>query len=96
MTHEKILARPDGSKVKIAVSIFISYGKLIWRTDVSVRPAKKRTWYGVWNANDYKWRRLATPEEKAQYVHAKKLEVCTDEELLQATTELWEKIKPTQ
>lgn len=96
MTHEKIFSRPDGSRIKIIVSLNIGDmrgDKINWGYTVLTCEPRKRTWKGVTNTDDYNYRRLSMD----QRVEARKqeyLKFASKEEIVAAQTELWEKLKP--
>lgn len=95
MRHEKIIQR-DGFKIKIAVSI-CQYGRSIdYNIDwVQILPKRKRNWKDVYCfEHDYQWRSLGM-EERKKYAVNKYLDHVTKEEINEALTELWEKLKPT-
>jgi len=95
MQLEKIITRKDGTKVNIRVSLSIGYGHLSAQWEVYVRYClpKKRTWIRVVNTDDWSYR-LTTGAARAEYIKAKNLEHCSDAEILEVKTSLWESIKP--
>jgi len=89
--------RPDGTKVLIEARVTIEWHrpKPNYEIAVCVCQPKKRTFYGVYDSNDYEYRALKIVD-RAAYILAKQLEVCTKEEMMEAKMKLWESIKPTQ
>ena len=93
-SYEKIIKREDGSRVKIFVDLFdVRYGELAYRTSASTCGKGKRTWYGSFDSNHYMYRQLSM-EDRRTYEHESQLDFVSEDELLQAKTELWEKLKP--
>jgi len=93
--HEKILKRPDGTRVKIIVSFWDSRtGYRYDIEDVRTCAKGKRTWVPVQDSNCYSYRRLSL-DDRAKEKVKEELKVVTKEEVLQAKLELWEKLKPT-
>lgn len=95
MTHEKILKRPDGSRVKIEVRLDCQYGcePYKWSFTCSKCAPGKRTFVSAHGGDDYAWRRLSTVdrdiEERRRY-----LTLATEEEVTGVMLELLAKIKP--
>lgn len=92
-THEKIIKRTDGTRVKIRVHFDPGYrGNEYWSKIETCQP-RKRTWVGVVDENDWDYRRMsgakrAEAEEKATLDHV------SAEEIMKAKLELWEKLRP--
>ena len=93
MKHEKIIKRPDGSSVKINLSLWIDFRDTVYNIDLSYLPAGKRKWLSVGDDGDYSWRKLNHTERK-EYRMNEYLQHVSAEEILQAKIELWEKLKP--
>lgn len=95
MTHEKIIKRPDGTQYKIEVTFSSGYhDNFAYRVELWTRAKGKRNWYNINNKiSDYDWRQ-ATMAERAKMIDAEQLKHVSAEEILQAKTELWEKMKP--
>lgn len=95
MTHELILKRPDGSKVKIIVRFYeLSRNDYRYMVDVLSCEKGKRTFVSVVNTDDYEYRAQSFPEGREEWAMRKYMEVATKEEILQAKLELWNKLKP--
>lgn len=95
MRHEKIFQRTEGKQVKISVNIFVGSGKTQYKTNVEWAEKGKRTWTDVTNDNERSFRQL-TPEAQEEKKTADKLTLVSEQELLEAKIEAWEKIKPTR
>jgi hypothetical protein len=93
---EKILKREDGNRVKLEISINISYNsrRVEWKFKIYTCEPKKRTWKAAYSSDDYFFRRLPMEERKA-YILEKSLDVVTAEEIYAVQLELWESLKPT-
>lgn len=96
MRHEKIIKRADGSRVKIIVMFYLTEYREgpNYMTEVITCPPGKRTFYGVVDGDDYRFRAM-TMEERAVYAEEQKLKHVSAEELLSAKLELWQLIKPS-
>lgn len=99
MQHEKVIVRPDKSKIMLKVSINISsYGSdagVKWEWDIYYCAPGKRKYGSVYSTNDYEYRRQPFPEGRRKWAEAKMYEYISKEEVLEAKLELWEKLKPT-
>lgn len=97
MTHEKIIIREDGTKIKIVASIWIDFRSTEpnYKFDLEILPPKKRKWiYAHYNIeNDYAWRALNMKDREA-YKNGKYLEIVTKDEVNETFNELWQKLKP--
>lgn len=98
MTHELILQRENGSKVKITASISISFRdeKPSWTVTIETRQKGKIKWHNAYDEikDNYDHRSLNMADRgKAKDEHL--LKYATPEEILQAKRELWLKLEPT-
>lgn len=95
MTHEKILKRPDGSRVKVVVELICDFDNRPYRWKFTCHHCAKgkRTFISAHNDDDYLWRRLGPTardvEERRRY-----LTLATEEEVRGVMLELLAKIKP--
>ncbi|MCA9368224.1 MAG: hypothetical protein KDC44_14795 [Phaeodactylibacter sp.] len=91
MNYEKILTRPDKSKVKITVSITTRYGGLVfnWGIDVETKQPRKRNWIPVIDAY-LKW---CSIDARDAFILSKQLEYVTKDEIKQAKLEFLETLK---
>ena len=97
MRHSKIFKREDGSKVELTASLFVDHigQEARWSFTVAIQPPRKRTWFGVFDTNDWNYRKLAMSERRDFEIN-KYLNYVSPAEILEVQTELWEKIKPTK
>lgn len=91
-THEKIINKPDGEKVKITVNVvYVRHNVIEYKHAVEVCPVGKRKYKSIYTdfqhtGIDKSNQALHHSNEELQYV--------TLDEIRQAKKELWEKIKP--
>ena len=97
MNHEKIIKRPEGNQIKISVSITISaftrHDESIYKTHIQTKEKGKKIWKSVINGDDYRYRALSM-EDRRKFADQEYLKYASAEEILQAKTELWMKLKP--
>lgn len=96
MRHDKIIKRPDGSKVNISIHFWMeSFStKKNYDVSISICEPKKRTFHYVNDTDNYTWRKLSH-EEKNAYEHEINIKYATPEEIQLAKEELWQLLKPT-
>lgn len=96
MRHEKIIKRPDGSKVLVKVVFSCDFTRLTpdWSFDVFTCEKGKRTWNAVCDRTSYGFRRLSS-DERPQKIRDEFMRHVTAEEVEAAMLELWEQLKPT-
>lgn len=83
-SHEKIIKRDDGSRIKIIVRIEgYSYGIVSYNVDVERCKPKKRTWENVFLRTDRR------PDREGRL-----LGIVSSDELHQAKKELWLSLEP--
>ena len=94
MNHEKIIKRKDGSRVKISVHFYM-WGSTTFGYDTSVQICGKgkRKWQMFVDADDYKYRAMPM-EDREVFKNQQELLAVTKEDILEAKTELWNKLKP--
>jgi hypothetical protein len=99
MQHEKIIKRPDGSSVKIYVSLTFTmsghYGQPYYVVAVFLKAPKKKKWEAVRDTDDFTWRRLDI-NGRREYDMKKSLEHVSAEEILEVKRELWKLLEPTK
>jgi hypothetical protein len=95
MTHEKLIKRENGDKVRLRIRLFVESWRdaFAWNFEVWVTPKGKRKEFTPFNGDDYTYRRLGV-EDRKKWEERKYMEYVTPEEIQQAKIELWEKIKP--
>lgn len=94
MNHELIKKLPDGSSVKIVVSLSVGFSNdVLYRTRVETREKGKRIWKDLVNTDDYNYRKLSM-EERVEHINKKNMEVVGAEFLNEAMLCLWNDIKP--
>jgi hypothetical protein len=97
MRHDKILKREDGTQFRISVLLFFpsySLKSIEYRISVYFKEKSKRLWKGlIKDIPDYKYR-LLTSEQRAEYDYQNKLRYVTEEEIQEASLELWNLLKP--
>jgi hypothetical protein len=97
MSHEEILTRADGSKVKIRISLGMERHRdnAEWNVSVSICPPRKRTWVEAVNTDSNAYRSIPfASKERDDYRMGIYLQHCTKEEIHNAKMNLWNKIKP--
>lgn len=95
-SHEKIIKRDDGSRVKIVISLNLDYplrSTVNYRLSVALCEAKKRTWKAPTDENDHIHRLLSMDDSQLR-IQANYLKHVTLEEILSVKLELWQSIKP--
>lgn len=93
ISHEKIIKRGDGSRIKILVSASEEFGRLVYRQSVKVCQKGKRTWVWPFDNDGYAFRKMSR-DDRESFSQEQFLLVASKEEFLQAKMELWEKFKP--
>lgn len=93
MIHEKIIKRADGSRVMIEVSLICDFLNYKYNFKVFYCEPRKRSFLALINRDDYSYSKLP-PEEREKYCYDKYLNYVSEEEIHQAKTEIWEKLKP--
>lgn len=96
MRHEKIIKRPDGSKVLIKVVFSCDFTRLVpdWSFDVFTCEKGKRTWNAVCDRTSYGFRRLSS-DERSQKIRDDFMRHVTAAEVEVVMLELWEKLRPS-
>lgn len=96
MRHEKIIKRPDGSRVRITVTLDTESYKTTarWGFMCDVCEKGKRTWTTPVNRDDYSWRRLSAEDRIAENKR-RCLTLASEEEVLEVMQELMALIKPS-
>lgn len=96
MEYEMIIKRDDGSKVKIAVSLYLpSFRDPEYRVGVFLCAKNKRTWIHQDCSTHYAYRELKFgSKEREEYEHKFHLTFVTEYEIHKAKTALWEMLKP--
>ena len=92
MIHEKVIKREDGKQVKLRLSLYMVYDKIVYKCSVYTKDKGKRIFNSVYT-DDYMFRKIPVDEREA-FILEKQLLHVTPEEILAAKLELWEKIKP--
>lgn len=92
MHHEKTLKRPDGSRIRIAVGLYVSSSDQGVNISVYLSPPGKRTFTDVHNRDDYSWRRLGS-KDRAIAVLQTQLQFVSLDEINTVINELIENLK---
>jgi len=94
-THEKIIKRVDGSRVKITVEFSVSFFKQDAKYSVSVEKCEKgkRTWKYCLDRDSNTYRKL-NQADRIERIKKANLELVSPEEIFEAKMELWQKLKP--
>lgn len=98
MRHEKIFKRADGTQFLLSVDFFISeysenYGAN-YKINLSFKDKGKRKWNEVpMNMNEWKFRELSM-DKRREYLERNILNYLTEDEIIEAKLELWDKLKP--
>ena len=93
LSHEKILKRPNGNKVKLIASFNYSYQKIIYTVDVLICDSGKRNWRKCIDTNCFQYRQL-TLDEQSIFEQQEIMKIVSKEELHEVKLELWENMKP--
>lgn len=95
MRHEKIVKRPDGSRVKIEVRLITdwTFDAQSWSFECYSCPPRKRSWTSAVNTDDYSWRKLDQAGRDAES-RRRNLTLATEEEVAEAMRELIQKLTP--
>lgn len=95
MRHEKILKRPDGSRVKIEVCLVTDWTRddQNWRFECYHCPPRKRSWTSAINTDDYSWRKLDQAGRDVEN-RRRSLTLATETEVAEAMRELIKKLAP--
>lgn len=94
MKHEKIIRREDKSRIKIKVSFFSDFRGNSYLCSVLTCPKGKRKFVNAVVTDDWNRRKLSMNEREV-YDHRQQLKYVSEQEILEAKLELWEKLKPT-
>ena len=96
MRHQKIIRREDGTRVCIDVTFRSSYFSndtgLDWEISVSVVDKGKRKFIPVACSGDIEAR--GQRPERNRYAKSRSLSVVSEQEVLDAMLEAWDKAKP--
>jgi len=93
MTHEKIVVKENGDKVKLRVNFWENYGQAKYEVSASLCVKGKRLFKPVYDTDDYRYRRLEK-KERDEWIENKILEHATAAEIMQAKIECWQLLKP--
>lgn len=93
MRHEKILKRKDGTRVKIYISVSLSFDGIVYRSDVRICEKGKRTWKPVTDSDSYSYRKLSMRDREIKDLE-NQLTMISGDELLEAKLEAWQRLKP--
>lgn len=96
MESELIFKRDDGSKIKIAVNLYLpSFHDPEYRVGIFTCAKGKRSWVYQDCTNHYAYRELKFgSKEREEYEHKFHLSFASEDEIQKAKTALWEKLKP--
>ena len=93
-THERILRREDGSRVKINAHLGSNrHGKSGYSFEVRICAKGKRTWNSVTNIDCYKYRALSMEDRRAKHKE-NQLNHVHPMELVESGRLLWESLSP--
>lgn len=92
MKHEEILKRPDGSSVKIEVTLNIDSRDVNWRLWVSTRNKGFKKWKDVVDTDDYFYRKIEFGKREAYCLEEFQKHV-TAQEIYDAKKRLIDSIK---
>lgn len=94
MTHEKIIKRETGTQYLLKVGIRVDWSSINWEISCWTRQPKKKKWSELPDTiGDYQYRGLSM-EDRRKHTAQNILRFVTEEEILTAKLELWQKIKP--
>lgn len=95
MKLEKIFERPDGSKVKLSVGLWLNSYQMCCDYPLQLFYWKKggRSWIHL-DFDGYDYLKL-NPDERKAYELKEILKFVTVQEVMQTKMELWELLKPT-
>ncbi len=96
MQHEKIIKRPDGSRVRITIDFRNDWNRKDpeWTFRVDTCEKGKRTWIGPYDSNNYSFRQLSMAD-RAKACREASLRRASPQEIEAAMLELWEKLRPS-
>lgn len=97
MRHEKVITRPDGRKIKIAVTFwFDSVKGACYDLFIMVCEPRKRTFLCVVDTDSHSFKSVPFGgKEREKYKLEKYLQFVTLIEIQTAKEELWQLLKPT-
>ena len=93
MQHEKIIKRPDGSRIRIKACLVIDFRGFSWSYSVDFCAKRKRTWVRTVDTDSFSYRSLDS-SGKAEMIRTHSLRRASAEEINIAMIELWQKLKP--
>jgi hypothetical protein len=93
--HTKVFKRPDGSKVRLTFKLGRWSEDFLFSLRVEQQEPRKRSWGGIYDTNDYFWRKMTTTEQEEAKKQAL-FKLVTEEELLEATKEAHAQLMPTK
>lgn len=94
MIHEKIFKRENGDKVKIYVNFYTDrHDKPTYNIHVYLCGKDKRKFVELYFDDDWNYRNLSM-EERCNYRRNEMLKYVSNEEILDTTSELWNKFSP--
>jgi len=94
-THEKIIKRADGSRVKITVQFGVGFFDEGAKYSVFIEKCEKgkRTWQDCLDRDSNTYRKL-NQADRIERIKKANLELVSPEEIFEAKMELWQKLKP--
>ena len=94
MKHELIERKPDGSRVKVTVTIISDWHKdTLYSISVETCEKGKRTWNPTVDGNDYRYRALSMDDRK-KFCEQKDIEAALKVLINKAMLQAWEKMAP--
>lgn len=93
MTHEKIIKKENGDRVKIRVNFHEYSGRANYDVTASFCLKGKRTFTDINDSNFVEYRRLS-PSERRSYDMVRILEHVTIVDIMTAKVECWELLRP--
>lgn len=95
MTHSKIFTRPDGTKIKVKVWLYIEnfVDNFMYNLSVTICPPGKRKFVNAVDTDSHTFRMLGM-NDRAANIAAQQSAILTAAEILEAKMGLWEKLKP--
>lgn len=93
MHHEKLVVNKEGDKINIRVNFWLSYNKPSYDIDLFICKKGKRKFFNL-SFDDYAYKSLSM-DDRMVYRYNKFKEYVSEEQILEAKNELWQKLSPS-
>jgi hypothetical protein len=97
MKHEKLIVRPDRTKLMIVVSLSRDFSRVKYDYAIDLRRCLpgKRKWFNPIDYDSHEHRSKSFPDGRAQHIKEQILKLVSAQEILEVKLELWNLIKPS-